>query len=230
MSDAPARIRLWDHNLALLQSQQINLALYNSELHCIFLAYWPVDDDGNFLSPRATLKLVQDNKLHWPCFCRQSHWNSTVTPPTPSSIILDGDKIFVYCHYAPESRCSFFNKVALHEIYKTATLTHRYSDSLLSQPPYSESVQWAYFKSPHLDVNKNIDIWGPHQLPGYIGDYNPEVKQLAHVPWFKEDLRGRAGPYHFVVPVVADKQYVDAAVQTEADLEDDHLKSCSEGV
>ncbi|KAJ7854428.1 hypothetical protein B0H14DRAFT_3449630 [Mycena olivaceomarginata] len=98
----PPPVQLFDFDLARTQAQQRELTVYSYSLVGLMELYWPTAN-GVPLSPVELVHFIQDQGLHWTCFC--SHIEHR---PVSSSIILEGESGFVYCHYA-QARCSFFS-------------------------------------------------------------------------------------------------------------------------
>ncbi|KAJ7801979.1 hypothetical protein B0H14DRAFT_3489056 [Mycena olivaceomarginata] len=195
----PPPVQLFDFDLARTQAQQRELTVYSYSLVGLMELYWPTAN-GVPLSPVELVHFIQDQGLHWPCFCSRIEHR-----PVSSSIILEGESGFVYCHYA-QARCSFF--IPLNEIRRTASLFHEYPSSVGSFAPYTTSLLSAFI----LDRARVFRLFGPQQLTGYLGDFHPDIQQLCKHPLFTTDLNGRPGPRHCVQPP---NTHVEARTQTE---------------
>ncbi|KAJ6494583.1 hypothetical protein C8R45DRAFT_1073053 [Mycena sanguinolenta] len=81
---------------------------------------------------------------------------------------------------------------------------------LLSSPPYTPSLFYNFL----LECSNGPAFSGLQRLPGFIGDYHPDVSQSFKQPLFLDmtDLQGRPGPRHCLL---TSKTYVDAGIQTE---------------
>ncbi|KAF8189166.1 hypothetical protein K438DRAFT_1763907 [Mycena galopus ATCC 62051] len=104
-------------------------------------------------------------------------------------------------------------EVLLNDVYRTSTLSHEYSVPIVSSAPYTTPLLASFV----LECSKIASPFCPPKLKGYLGDANPEVRQIAKrvmVPG--TDLEGRPGPRHVIVPC---KTYVDAAAQTDTAME-----------
>ncbi|KAJ7803949.1 hypothetical protein B0H14DRAFT_3486842 [Mycena olivaceomarginata] len=195
----PPTVQLFDSDLARTQAQQRELTVYSYSLIGLMELYWPTAN-GVPLSPVELVHFIQDQGLHWPCFCSRIEHR-----PVSSSIILEGESGFVYCHYA-QACCSFF--IPLNEIRRTASLFHEYPSSVGSFTPYTTSLLSAFI----LDRARVFRLFGPQQLTGYLGDFHPDIRQLCKRPLFTTDLNGRPGPRHCVQPL---NTHVEARTQTE---------------
>ncbi|KAJ7867742.1 hypothetical protein B0H14DRAFT_3588017 [Mycena olivaceomarginata] len=194
----PPPVQLFDFDLARTQAQQRELTVYSYSLVGLMELYWPTAN-GVPLSPVELVHFIQDQGLHWPCFCSRIEHR-----PVSSSIILEGETGFVYCHYA-QARCSFF--IPLNEIRRTASLFHEYPSSVGSFAPYTTSLLSAFI----LDRARVFRLFGPQQLTGYLGDFHPDIQQLCKHPLFTTDLNGRPGPRHCVQPP---NTHLEARTQT----------------
>ncbi|KAJ7321998.1 hypothetical protein DFH08DRAFT_818375 [Mycena albidolilacea] len=202
----PPPVQLFDSDLACTQAQQRELTVDSYSLVGLMELYWPTVN-GAPLSPVELVHFIQDQGLHWPCFCSRIEHR-----PVSSSLILEGESGFVYCHYA-QARCSFFSAaltgfaIPLNETRRTASLFHEYPSSVVSFTPYTTSLLSAFI----LDRARVFRLFGPQQLTGYLGDFHPDIRQLCKHLLFTTDLNGRPGPRHCIqLP----NTHVEAGTQT----------------
>ncbi|KAJ7122369.1 hypothetical protein C8R44DRAFT_863581 [Mycena epipterygia] len=202
---ATSQVQLFDTDLAVQQSNSRDLIVYSHQLWGNVEVAWPLRD-GCKLQPKELVALLIEQGIYWPCFCCRIGNGS----PASSQILVERQQYYVYCHSVPP-RCSFF--VHLNKIYDSTTLVLEYPASLLEQYPYP-NLLLSYLgqprpilPTPHRDL-----VYGPLQVHGYLGEYDPEFYQATCHPLFYEDLQGRLGPRHRLLPPRV--QTANAGVQT----------------
>ncbi|KAK7040986.1 hypothetical protein R3P38DRAFT_2768405 [Favolaschia claudopus] len=189
-----AHVRLWDTDLAELQAKSRELVVFSRELGGLVIVFWPTVNVVR-LEADEVVKLVQQEKLHWPCFFSRLEGR-----PLPCHILMVGDGVSAYCHYAPVARCSFFLSLSPINIYGTAQLPFEYPRPLLLHPPYSKGL----LSSLLLGRNEDSPVYplnGPLQHAGHLGDHDPDIRQRSKAPLFIIDIAQRPAPYHHAVVV-----------------------------
>ncbi|KAK7026222.1 hypothetical protein R3P38DRAFT_2948372 [Favolaschia claudopus] len=217
----PSLVHLWDTELALLQSQNRELVIYSHRLSWLVIVFWPTVN-GVRLKATEVVRLVKEEKLHWPCFCSRLEDRSLAC-----RIFILAGTVSAYCHYAPDARCQFF--VPLHEIYETAELTFEYPTPVLHHPPYSKD---------RFLLARELQLFEPQQPIGHLGDHHEDIRQGSKVPLLLiSDLVDRPETYHcmcqllfelsramiYIAAAVAKKAYADAAVQTDLEVDDPNV-------
>ncbi|KAK6991575.1 hypothetical protein R3P38DRAFT_2803627 [Favolaschia claudopus] len=128
-----AHVRLWDTDLAELQAKSRELVVFSRELGGLVIVFWPTVNVVR-LEADEVVKLVQQEKLHWPCFFSRLEGR-----PLPCHILMVGDGVSAYCHYAPVARCSFFLSLSPINVRLQYLLTR------FTEPPNSHSNTRAPF-------------------------------------------------------------------------------------
>ncbi|KAK6971521.1 hypothetical protein R3P38DRAFT_3142287 [Favolaschia claudopus] len=206
-------VHLWDTELAQLQSQNRELVIYSHRHNWLVIVFWPTVN-GVRLKATEVVRLVKEEKLHWPCFCSRLEDRSLAC-----RIFILAGTVSACCHYAPAARCQFF--VPLHKIYETAELTFEYPSPILHHPPYSQN------RLPAFLLATELQLFEPQQPIGHLGDHHEDIRQGSKVPLLLiSDLVDRPETYHsmiYIAAAVAKKAYADAAVQPDLEVDDPNV-------
>ncbi|KAJ7495716.1 hypothetical protein B0H11DRAFT_1910466 [Mycena galericulata] len=160
------------------------------------LRYRPVVK-GVKLTPRQLVAYLQEQGLHFPCFCSKLF---NIPYAAEFSVVIDSsrdEQSYAYCHFSPPS------VVDLLKIYQESDTVLTYpTGTLVSQRPYIHGLWVNYISSTWAETGPYV-FHRPRLFLGFLGEPNrvelPEDTRtkICRVKTFSLQL-GQVGPKHMV--------------------------------
>ncbi|KAJ7504086.1 hypothetical protein B0H11DRAFT_1905963 [Mycena galericulata] len=155
---------------------------------------------GVKLTPRQLVAYLQEQGLHFPCFCSKLF---NIPYAAEFSVVIDSsrdEQSYAYCHFSPP-RCSYF--VDLLKIYQESETVLTYpTGALVTQRPYIHGLWVNYFSSTWAETGPYV-FQRPRLFLGFLGEPNrvdlPEDTRtkICRVKMFTLQP-GQVGPKHMV--------------------------------